>query len=321
VSALRVLHEAVRRTGFRKKRAKYRGTHRGIGLSLFFHGAGFTGSGEVKLASKATLELTGRGARVRVASAEIGQGSRTVHAQIVADALGVPYDAVEVATADTSEVPDSGPTVASRTAMVVGGLLKRCADEMKTKLGRLTPREYLRRHGPLVITKEYVKPPDIEWDEERYQGDAYGAYAWGCDVVEVEFDPDTYEIRPLKVTAVAEIGRVLHPVLARGQIEGGTAQGVGYALLEEVVMRDGRMANAQLTNYLMPTTLDAPEIDVVLLEHPYRHGPYGAKGVGELPMDGPAPAIVNAIRSLGIDVREIPATPEKVMVLTLKTAG
>ena len=313
VSALRVLHEAVRRTSFRKKRAKYHGTNRGIGLSLFFHGAGFTGSGEVKLASKASLELTGRGARIRVASTEIGQGARTVHAQIVADALGMPYDAIEVAQADTSEVPDSGPTVASRTSMVVGGILKRCAEEMKAKLGRLTPREYLKRHGPLVVTKEYVKPPEIEWDEERYRGDAYGAYAWGCDVVEIEFDPDTYEIRPIKVTAVAEIGRVLHPVLARGQIEGGTAQGVGYALIEDVVMRDGRMANAQLTNYLIPTTQDAPEIEVVLLENHYKHGPYGAKGVGELPMDGPAPAIVNAIRALGMDVREIPATPERIM--------
>ena len=315
VSALRVLREAVRRTGFRRKREQYRGTNRGIGLALYFHGAGFTGSGEVKLASKASLELTERGARIRVATTEIGQGARTVHAQIVAEALGLPYDAIEVAQADTSEVPDSGPTVASRTSMVVGGILKRCAEEMKAKLGRLTPREYLRRHGPLVVTKDYIQPPGINWDDELYRGDAYGAYAWACDVAEIEFDPDTYGVKPVRVTAVAEIGRVLHPVLARGQIEGGTAQGVGYALLEDVVMRDGRMANATLTNYLIPTTLDTPRIDVVMLENPYKHGPYGAKGLGELPMDGPAPAIVNAIRSLGLDVREIPATPERLMAL------
>ncbi len=315
VSALRVLREAVRRTGFRRKREQYRGTNRGIGLALYFHGAGFTGSGEVKLASKASLELTERGARIRVATTEIGQGARTVHAQIVAEALGLPYDAIEVAQADTSEVPDSGPTVASRTSMVVGGILKRCAEEMKAKLGRLTPREYLRRHGPLVVTKDYIQPPGINWDDELYRGDAYGAYAWACDVAEIEFDPDTYDVKPLRITVVAEIGKVLHPVLARGQIEGGTAQGVGYALLEDVVMRDGRMANATLTNYLIPTTLDTPRIDVVMLENPYKHGPYGAKGLGELPMDGPAPAIVNAIRSLGLDVREIPATPERLMAL------
>ena len=314
-SAVQVLREAVRRTGFRRKRRALAGTRRGIGLSLYFHGAGFTGAGEVKLASKATLELTARGARIRVASAELGQGARTVHAQIVAETLGVPYDAVSVVRADTDQVPDSGPTVASRTAMVVGGLLQRCAAEMKGRLNGLTPRQYLRKHGALVITKEYVKPPDIAWDEDTYRGDAYGTYGWACDVVEVEFDPDTYEVRPVRVTVVAEIGRVLHPVLARGQIEGGTLQGIGYALLEQVVMRDGRMANAQLTNYLIPTTRDTPAIDVVLLERPYRHGPFGAKGVGELPMDGPAPAIANAIRHLGLDVRALPATPERMMTL------
>jgi CO/xanthine dehydrogenase Mo-binding subunit len=112
---------------------------------------------------------------------------------------------------------------------------------------------------------------------------------------------------------VCEIGKAIHPRLALGQIEGGTAQGIGYALLEEVVMRDGVMANAQLTNYIIPTTLDTPPIDALILESPYAHGPFGAKGVGELPIDGPAPAIVNALRHAGLDVREIPATPERLM--------
>jgi CO/xanthine dehydrogenase Mo-binding subunit len=110
-----------------------------------------------------------------------------------------------------------------------------------------------------------------------------------------------------------EIGRAIHPVLARGQIEGGSAQGLGYALIEKVVMKDGAMLNSQLTNYTIPTTLDTPDMDIVLLENPYADGPFGAKGLGELPIDGPAPAVVNAIRHLGIDVREIPATPEIVM--------
>ncbi len=312
-SALAVLREAVARTDFRRRRREMRGTRRGLGLALFFHGAGFTGSGEVRLASKASLELTARGARILVASAEIGQGSRTVHAQIVADTLGVPYDAVEVARADTASVPDSGPTVASRTSMVVGGLLERCAADMKRTLGRLTPREYLKRHGPLVVTRQYEPPTAAAFDEDTYTGDAYGTYAWACDVVEVEFDPVTYEIRPVHITAVQEIGKALNPMLAAGQIEGGTAQGVGYALLEEVVMRDGHMANAQLTNYAAPTTMDTPRIDVVIQERPYRHGPFGAKGLGELPFDGVAPAIANAVRHLGFDVRALPLTPERVM--------
>ena len=236
-----------------------------------------------------------------------------MHAQIVADALGIPYDRVEVSPADTFRVPDSGPTVASRTCMVVGRLLQRAAHDLKHRLDGLTPAQYFRRHGSLVVTAQYEKPPGLEWDDKLYRGDAYGAYGWACDVAEVEVDRATGQVTPHRLTAVAEIGRAIHPILAKGQIEGGTAQGVGYALLEEVVMREGAMANAQLTNYIIPTTLDTPAIDVVLLERPYRYGPFGAKGVGEMPIDGPAPAIINALRQIGLDLREIPATPERVL--------
>jgi CO/xanthine dehydrogenase Mo-binding subunit len=312
-SAREVLREAVKRTGFARRRKALAGTNRGIGLSLFFHGSGFTGSGEVKLASKASLALTDAGVRVLVGSTEIGQGTRTMLAQIVADTLGVPYDTVEVNAADTGEVPDSGPTVASRTCMVVGRILQRCAEDMRARLGRLSPRDYVKRHGPLVITKQYEKPPEIVWDDVLYRGDAYGSYGWACDVVEVEVDPATWQVNPVRLTSVHEIGRAIHPRLAVGQIQGGTAQGLGWALLEEVVMRDGRMANNSFTNYIVPTTLDTPEMEIVLLERPYRHGPFGAKGVGEMPIDGPAPAVINALRHAGFDLREIPATPERVM--------
>ena len=312
-SALAVLREAVRRSDFHRKREAYRGTDKGIGLALFYHGAGFTGSGELRLASKAKLELTKTGVRILVSSTEIGQGTRTMHAQIVADALGIPYEDVEVAQPDTQRVPDSGPTVASRTCMVVGRILQRCAEEMKEKLGALSPAEYYQQYGALEILKEHEPPAWIQWNEDTYSGDAYATYAWGCDVAEVEIDRDTYEVRPFKITAVQEFGTPIHPGLARGQIEGGTAQGLGFALLEKVVMRGGGMANASLTNYTIPTTLDTPEMDIAMLENHYADGPFGAKGLGELPVDGPAPAVINAIRHLAIDVREIPATPELVM--------
>jgi CO/xanthine dehydrogenase Mo-binding subunit len=322
-SALQVLRDAVKKTDFKRRRAAIardnarvvpskRGV-RGIGLSLFFHGSGFTGGGEIKLASKASLALTERGVRILVASTEIGQGTRTMHAQIVADALGLPYDAVEVNAADTGVVPDSGPTVASRTCMIVGRILQRCAEEMRARLGTLTPKAYLRRHGPLVVTKEYERPTEMSWDDTSYRGDAYGTYGWACDVVELEVDRDTWEVTPILLTSVHEIGKAIHPLLAAGQIEGGSAQGLGYALLEEVVMRDGRMANASLTNYIIPTTLDTPKMDISILENPYPHGPFGAKGVGEMPIDGPAPAVINALRHAGFDLRQIPATPERIM--------
>jgi CO/xanthine dehydrogenase Mo-binding subunit len=314
-SALPVLREAVRRAQFIRKRKQLSGTNRGIGLSLFFHGSGFTGGGETKLASKASLELTPRGARILVASTEIGQGTRTMHAQIVADALGVPFDAIDVHEADTAYVPDSGPTVASRTCMIVGKLLERCARDMRKRLGRLTPAQYFRKHGPFTVTAQYAPPPGLQWSDETYAGDAYGSYAWGCNIVELEVDPVTCAVTPIKITAVAEIGKAIHPMMAIGQIEGGTAQGLGYALTEEVVMQDGRMANAQLTNYIIPTPLDAAPMDIGIMERRYRHGPFGAKGVGEMPIDGPAPAVINALRHCGFDVRAIPATPERLLDL------
>ena len=312
-SAREVLRAAVKRTNFTARRKKLAGTNRGIGLSLFFHGSGFTGIGEVKLASKASLALTRDGVKILVASTEIGQGTRTMLAQIVADTLGVPYEDVDVNAADTSEVPDSGPTVASRTCMIVGRILQRAAEDMRAQLGRLSPRDYAKRYGELVVTKQYERPNGMVWDDAQYRGDAYGSFGWACDVVEIEVDRTTWEVTPVKFTSVHEIGKAIHPMLALGQIEGGSAQGLGWALLEEVVMRDGRMANNSFTNYIVPTTLDTPEMDIVILERPYRHGPFGAKGVGEMPIDGPAPAVVNALRHAGFGLHEIPATPEKLM--------
>ncbi|MBA2688955.1 MAG: xanthine dehydrogenase family protein [Gemmatimonadaceae bacterium] len=311
-SALMVLEEAVKRTDFMRKHKEFKGTSKAIGLALFYHGAGFTGAGELNLKSRARIDLTPKGVRIAVGSTEIGQGTRTMHAQIVTDALGIPYETVEVMQPDTSRVADSGPTVASRTCMVVGKILEECAYEMKEKLGGLSPAEYYKKNGEMSVERMYTPPDWIKWDDAAYRGDAYATFGWGCDVAELTIDPDTYEVRIDKLTAVQEFGRPIHPALARGQIEGGTAQGLGYALLENVVMKNGAMANAQLTNYVIPTTLDIGEIDVVMMENPYPGGPFGAKGLGELPMDGPAPAVVNALRHYGLDVREIPATPERI---------
>ena len=305
-----VLRTAVRRSGYRRKRRAWKGSDRGIGLALYWHGSGFTGSGELRLASRAAIELTETGVRVLTSSTEIGQGTRTMHAQIVADSLGIPYEQVDIATPDTGLVPDSGPTVASRTCMVVGRILQRAAEQLRATIGDESPSGYFARHGPLRVTEQYVQPEWIRWDEERYRGDAYATYAFGCDVVELELDRDTWEARPTRLTVVNDIGKAIHPALARGQIEGGSVQGLGWALLEHVVMRDGAMANAQLTNYLIPTSADTPPLDVTILEHPYEGGPFGAKGLGELPIDGPAPAVANAIRHLGFDLRQVPALPE-----------
>src|SRR5439155_4680270 len=213
-SAVDVLKQAVKRSGYRRKIKSYKGTNRGIGVSLYYHGSGFTGSGELKLASRAAVECSAHGVRLLVSSTEIGQGTRTMHAQIVADAMGVPYEQVDVAPIDTSVVPDSGPTVASRTCLVVGKILERAAEELKSKLNGMAPAEYFTRHGPLRVEKQHEPPEWLQWDDERCRGDAYATYAWACDVAEVELDRDTYEVRPLRITAVLDVGKAIHPALA-----------------------------------------------------------------------------------------------------------
>jgi len=330
-----LLDRAFRESDYCAKRERFArenpgaAVKRGIGFASFMHGAGFTGSGEVYLASIIELEATPEGTvRVLAASTEIGQGTNTIFSQIAADALGIGYDRIEIAQPDTGAVPNSGPTVASRTSMVVGQLVETAAHDIKRKLldsGLLCDactedefvracRRYIETRGPLRSRAQYEPPPGLHWDDVTYSGDAYGTYAWAVYVAEVAVDTVTYEARVTDFVAVQEIGKVIHPVLAAGQIEGGVAQAIGMALYENVVWRDGRMANGQMTNYIMPTAADVPPIRVFFEEDPYPFGPEGAKGIGELPMDGPAAAIVNAIENAtGICIREIPATPEVLM--------
>jgi CO/xanthine dehydrogenase Mo-binding subunit len=304
---------------------------KGIGFASFMHGAGFTGSGERYLQSIAGVEASADGrVRILVSSTEIGQGTNTILAQIVAEALSIPYENVNVAQPDTQEVPNSGPTVASRTCMVVGKLVESAALGLKQTLlksGLLAenynPAEfaaacarYIAEFGPLKQFSQYEAPPGIYWNDDLYRGDAYGAFAWAVYVAEVSVDTLTCEIKVDDFVALQEIGRVIHPVLAAGQIEGGVAQGVGYAVFEKVVWKQGLMANTQMTNYIMPTSVDVPRIRVYFEETPYEYGPLGAKGIGELPIDGPAPAILNAIENAtGARVNEIPLTPEMLMEL------
>jgi len=334
VAAGDVLERALAESRWDERRAEFERFNRdeplrrrGIGLSLFHHGAGFTGSGEVMLASEAGLLAQADGSvLVLSAQTEIGQGTRTILAQAAADGLGVPVEMVETADPDTALVPDSGPTVASRTGMVVGGLLVRAGREMRRIVERDAKRALPDADGfrrelarivagrPLRVVTRYEAPPDVVWDEVRYRGDAYATYAWACHVVALEVDVLTAETTVLDVTTVQEVGRVMNPTLAAGQVEGGVAQGVGWALLENVAWENGRMANPTMTDYVVPTAPDTPPIRVVFLEHPHARAPHGAKGIGELPMDGPAPAIANALRhALGVRMTRVPATPERIL--------
>lgn len=330
-----LLTRALREHGYHEKLARFAQENqaspikRGVGFACFMHGAGFTGSGERRLNSEVKLEVDAETLRpvILVSSTEFGQGTNTILAQVAADALALPYEEIAVQQPDTARVPNSGPTVASRTAMIVGKLVERAAEKLLGSLRDFahlppqhTPEEFrkaaawfLHEHGTLESTVRYEPVTPVVWDDELYRGDAYPAYAWAVYVAEVAVDLRTYTATVTRFDALQEVGKVLHPVLAMGQVEGGVAQGIGYTLYEKCVYDNGRMRNNQMTNYIMPTCADLPPIHVHFEEVPSLHGPGGAKGIGELPMDGPAPAILNAIENAtGIDFSAIPLLPEDI---------
>jgi CO/xanthine dehydrogenase Mo-binding subunit len=330
-----LLTRALEESGYHAKRKQFDRENptstikRGIGFATFFHGAGFTGSGERRLNSEVAIDIdlqTGR-PLILVSSTEFGQGTNTILCQVAAQTLGLPYEDVGIAQPDTHLVPNSGPTVASRTAMIVGKLVERASTQILEKLRENanlptphTPADFKRAAihygkevGNLEVCVRYESPEGIFWDDETYSGEAYPAYAWAVHVAEVAVDTITCSASVTHFYTVQEVGKVLHPILAAGQIEGGVAQGIGYALYEKCLWQNGHLANNQMTNYIMPTSVDIPPIHVTFEEVPSPHGPGGAKGIGELPMDGPAPAILNAIEhATGIAFTEIPLLPEDI---------
>ena len=265
-AALEASDFEARRTAFAAARRVDRAAGRprsapGIGLAMGWHGAGFTGGGEVYLASIAAVELTADG-RVRALSdqTEMGQGMRTVFAQIVADRLGISFEDVDVVRQDTSVVPNSGPTVASRSTMVVGGLLALAADRLRAAVEERAPGPFAatyadvaRANGPLRFEEQFTGYPDITWDDATYVGDAYPAFSWAAATAEVEVDLDTGEVAVRHVVSADDCGTVINPLMAAGQVEGGSLQAVGYATIEEMKVKDGRFLNDRLSKYLIPT--------------------------------------------------------------------
>ena len=330
----KLLDRALELTDYNSKKVRFESGNirsskkKGIGIAAFLHGAGFTGSGERYLSSLVGVEALSDGSvRVLVSSTEFGQGTNTVLCQIVAETLGLAYDDVSIAQPDTHQVPNSGPTVASRTAMVIGKLVQSAAVGIQRTLTsskllkepysreefREACRAHVEKHGSFRCLARYEPPPEVVWDDEKYYGSAYAAFAWAVYIAEVTVDLATYSVSVDDFVALQEIGKVLHPVLAAGQVTGGVAQGIGFALFEKVVWDRGRMQNGQMTNYIIPTSADLPPIRVYFEEWGNVHGAFGAKGIGELPMDGPAPAVVNAVSdALDVAVNSVPVTPEDI---------
>ena len=360
VSAERVLLNVVERSKYIKKRAEYIAENndnknrlkRGVGLSLVLHGAGFTGSGEDNMRTKVQVEININRYVISIlaSSAEIGQGAATVLPMLAAEVFGVPLSQVEYQLPDTSIVPNSGPTVASRTTMYVGKVVQDASFNLISKIRsfleinedtkfryengyfKSEKRKYSLFEASILYCKKngnctkisaeatYELVPEFSWNNEKHEGAAYKGYSWMAQVVEVSVDMDTYEIIPGKSTIAVELGRAINPVLASGQIEGGALQSYGWASTEYLGLTDnGRYSTGRLNKYAIPTTLDSPSFDIELLEDPLAFGAEGAKGVGELPMNGGAPALAAAIQNAcGVFAEKIPISGEYLFSLIEK---
>jgi len=296
---------------YRRKMKEYRksGAWKGLGLSVFFHGCGFTGDGEAThIKARVRLEKSAGGVvTVRVANVDMGQGASTALTKIVAATLGVPFADVIFPHPDTLLSPDSGPTVASRTTMIVGALLARAAERLKTT--------WIDGEAQ-TVEERYVQPDFIAWDEERFRGDAYPAYSWGVVAVEVEVDRRTCQVDLKGCWAAYDVGKTIDDLLAEGQADGGITQGIAYGYLEKMEIVGGRLRQKNLTDYVIPTASDVCPTETVFVDNPFAFGPFGAKGLGELTLVGGAPAVAAAIENaIGRRVAKIPATPESILEL------
>jgi len=322
-----VLDKVAEASGWESKRESFPShsglVRRGIGLAACYYGVGLGAMGKHLNPAGASVVVSADGSvTVAVGTTEIGQGMITVLSQITAEALGCPVELVKIMDPDTSRVPDSGPTVASRTTVMSGNAIRDAAAKIRAAMEPVIADSGLNWRDAvlLCVTKQvglaahgWSVPPTTTFDLETGQGEAYICYSWSANVVEVEVDMETGETRVTKVWSGHDTGRVINPTTGEGQVEGGVLQGLGYALVEEHMLRDGRILNDQFSTYIIPTTLDTPEIKAILVEHEFPWGPYGAKGLGETPIIGVAPAVTAAIHhATGVHLDRIPATPERV---------
>ncbi|KGM98749.1 aldehyde oxidase [Clostridium haemolyticum NCTC 8350] len=294
----------------RKKKLKEErkgGKLKGLGMSIFFHGGGFTGSGErdhIKAKVKLVKHPDER-VEVLIANVEMGQGVQTSMRKIVAKALNIPVERTIHENPDTDRVPDSGPTVASRTTMVVGKLLYDAALKLK---------ERWNESDRVEVMTQYKHPEGFSWDDNNFVGDAYNSYSWGSNIVELEVDPLTYQTKILNVWSVFDIGNAIDERIVKGQIDGGVLQGLGYAGIEVMTSSKGLLNQRTSTDYTIPTSKDTPNMESDLVCEPYYNGPFGAKAVGELTFIGAAPAYALAVENaIGKEINKIPLTPEYLM--------
>ncbi|MFX1517791.1 MAG: xanthine dehydrogenase family protein molybdopterin-binding subunit [Promethearchaeota archaeon] len=319
---------------------------KGIGISTIFYGVGLGSAGKAMSRTGSYVQLEPDGSVIfAVGTTEMGQGMITVLSQIVAEELGVEYEKIRMVPVDTSRVPDSGPTVASRATTFSGRSLQNACQQIRGLMFEIIAPRLETISSDLRIKENYIVSsstdkrmavedaiktmyqergqvafagwdiaPPTDYDNEKGQGNPYATYAWCTNIAEVEVDVQTGTVQVKNIWAAHDVGRAINPQTLEGQIEGGSLQGMGYGRFEEIVFTpEGEVQSNNLGTFLVPTTKDTPNIHSIIVEEPYQEGPYGAKGVGEQPLMGIAPAITNAIfNAIGVRISEIPATPERV---------
>ena len=294
-----------KRTRYKNQRGRFR---KGIGLGMVFHGCGFTGNGERDIIkSVVALHKSPEGfVTILTAGTDMGQGLNTTFSKIVANTMDLPMDKIIIHPPDTDLVPDSGPTIASRSIMVVGELLRRAALRLK---------EEWQEGKEQQIEEKYVHPEFmIPFDNETFTGDAYPTFAWSVNVTEVEVDTFTGNVRVIGAWGIYDVGTPIDEQIVLGQMEGGLVQSLGYAMMEKMTADKGWIRNNTFSDYILPTAVDFPQVHVKLHVVDYPNGPFGAKGAGELPNVGPAPATIEAIQNaLETNLNQAPFVAEDVM--------
>jgi len=316
---------------------------RGIGCNLYGVGYGFSRPDH----SAAYIEVADDGTATLLSGVcDIGQGTDTIFCQIAAEELGIAYEDVRIISADTAVTPDSLASTASRQTFVSGNAVKLAAANAKSHLVKLaaeifgcSPEDIFIKDCQVTCLSDSSKTMSfatLAWeahqrgkqflgfawydnttadvDHDTNQGDAYATYIYATQVADVEVDTDTGEVTVLRVGAAHDCGKAINPKNVEQQIEGAIAQGMGYAIMEEVVLQKGITTTPSLTKYLLPTSQDVPEVNTYLVEDPDPKGPFGAKGIGEGAIIPTAAAIVNAVYdAIGVRIFSLPITPEKIL--------
>ena len=286
------------------------GLLRGIGMSYLLHGAGFTGDGEQTIIKgEVALEKDENGTvEILCAAVDLGQGCQSTFRKVVGKVLDIHPKEILFPYPDTRRAPDSGPTVASRTMMVVGFLLQKAAEDLK---------DIWKDGERQRVERKYELPPGIQWDQNTLSGDSYGTYGWGVNACEVEVDPVTWEVRVTGAWGVYDVGRAIDERVVEGQIQGGMSQALGYGSMEKLeVDEKGRFRQVAMADYMVPTSLDFPRTGAATVDNPYPYGAYGAKGMGEMVHDAGHAAFAAAVeQAVGRSCRRIPIVPETLMEL------